>query len=163
MPAGHEAIRAARARTAVELPAPTTGRGIVQSAIGATALLAITTALAAADPGSLAGPALAVALAMFFGGMGALVWSYLVAVGRSRESEIGLAGLYGLSGTAPTAVRVRLLGAAVAQVVIAAIGIAIRPFSSLAFGFLAVMWGIGLTGLWGARHGAFPPRRRAIG
>ncbi len=156
MPPGREAI--VRNRPRVDLPPPTTGRRIVQAAIGATVLLAITTAVAAVDPRRLGGPALAVALVMFFAGTGALIWSYLIAIGRSRESEIGLAGLYGLSGTAPTEVRVRLIGSAVAQVVIAGIGIAIRPFSNLAFGFLAVMWGIGLTGLWGARHGVFPPR-----
>ena len=160
MPPGREATRPARARSAVsvDLAAPTAGRRIVQASIGVTVLMAVTTALAAIDIGTLAVPALIVALVMFFGGTAALVWSYLIALGRSREHEIGLAGLYGLSGTAPTVVRIRLLGAVVAEVVIAAIGVAARPYSSLAFGFLAVMWGIGLAGLWGARHGAFPPR-----
>jgi len=38
---------------------------------------------------------------------------------------------------------------------------AARPNSSLAFGILAPLWGQGLAGLWGARHGAFPPRPAA--
>ena len=158
MPPGHEVTRLARSRPSVDLPDASTGGRIVQAALGATALLAITTVMAALDPGSLAAPALVVALVMFFGGTAALIWSYFLAIGRRRESEIDLAGLYGLSGSAPTPVRLRLLGSAVVQVVIAGGGIAARPFSSLAFGLLAVMWGIGLTGLWGARHGSFPRR-----
>ncbi|MHB8463675.1 MAG: hypothetical protein ACYDH6_05950 [Acidimicrobiales bacterium] len=158
MPPGREAVRPARAQRDVALADASTGRGIVVASIGASAVLAITTVLAAVDIDALAVPALVVALTMFFGGTAALIWSYFVALGRSREVEIDLAGLYGLSGSAPTPVRVRLIGAAVAQLVIASGGIAVHPYSSLAFGFLAVMWGIGLIGMWGARHGAFPPR-----
>ena len=32
----------------------------------------------------------------------------------------------------------------------------IRPFTAVAFGILAPMLGLGLMGLWGARHGRFP-------
>jgi hypothetical protein len=35
---------------------------------------------------------------------------------------------------------------------------AARPFSSLAFGILAPMFGLALLALWGAVHGRFPPR-----
>jgi hypothetical protein len=35
---------------------------------------------------------------------------------------------------------------------------AVRPFSSLAFGVLVPVSGLGLMGLWGARYGTFPPR-----
>jgi hypothetical protein len=158
MPPGAEATRRERARPDVTLPDPGTGAGIMKASIGGTVLLAVATPIAAIDPHSIGLPALIIALVMFFGGMAALVWSYLVAIGRSRESEIGLAGLYGLSGSAPARVRAVLLGSAAAEVVIGLAGVAARPYSSLAFGILAVMWGIGLTGLWGARHGAFPPR-----
>jgi hypothetical protein len=33
-----------------------------------------------------------------------------------------------------------------------------RPF--VAFSVLAPLWSLGLAGLWGARHGTFPPRDR---
>ena len=34
----------------------------------------------------------------------------------------------------------------------------IRPFTEVAFGILAPMFGLGLMALWGGRHGTFPPR-----
>jgi hypothetical protein len=43
-------------------------------------------------------------------------------------------------------------------VVIAFTAAGIRPYSSLAFSILAPMWGLGLSGLWGARYGTFGPR-----
>ena len=57
--------------------------------------------------------------------------------------------------------RVRLFGALGAQVVVAVATAAARPYSSLSFGILAVMWGLGMIGLWGARYGAFQPRQPA--
>jgi hypothetical protein len=35
-----------------------------------------------------------------------------------------------------------------------------RPFTTLAFGILTPMLGLGLNGLWGSRHGRFGPRKR---
>ena len=35
---------------------------------------------------------------------------------------------------------------------------AARPFTPLAFGVLAPMFGLGVMGLWGAKFGTFPPR-----
>jgi hypothetical protein len=164
MPLGHELARERRPpRPEITLPDPAAGTGLMRAAVAATALLAVTTALGAIAPHALAVPALIVALAMFFGGTAALLWSYLLAIGRSRELQIDVAGLYALSGSAPKRIRVVFLGSVAAQVAIAVGGIAVRPRSSLAFGFLAVMWGIGLTGLWGARHGSFPARAPGAG
>jgi len=157
MPPGREAAPT-RARPAVAFADPSAGRRIALASYAGTGLLLATTLLAVAAPGSLDAPALVVALAMFFGGIGAFAAAYVVAVGRSRELDIGLAGLYGLSGSAPTPVRVRLFGSLGVEVVVAVAGAAIRPATSLAFGILAPMWGLGVAGLWGARHGAFPAR-----
>jgi hypothetical protein len=99
-----------------------------------------------------------VSLAMFAAGTVIFLWAYAIAVSRSRTVEIGIGGLYFLAGTAPNPVRVHLLGSLAAQVVISIAAAAIRPYSSLAFGILAPMWGLGLTGLWGARYGQFSPR-----
>jgi hypothetical protein len=44
------------------------------------------------------------------------------------------------------------------QVVVVVAAASIRPFTEVAFGILAPMYGLGLMALWGARHGAFPPR-----
>ena len=34
----------------------------------------------------------------------------------------------------------------------------IRPYTEVAFGILAPMFGLGLMGVWGGRYGEFPPR-----
>jgi len=143
---------------AVRLADPSTGRAIVVASFVGTALLAVTTLLAVVAPHVLDLPALVVALAMFFAGMAAFAWAYVVAIGRSRESELSLAGVFGLAGSTPSPVRIRLLGSLAVEVAVALGGAAIRPSTSLSFGILAPMWGLGTVGLWGARHGAFPPR-----
>jgi len=153
MPPGREARppRPARAeRPEITLAGPSAGRRIVVASWIGTALLAVTAVAGDIAPHTLDVPALVVALAMFFGGIGAFVWAYLVAVGRSRESEIGLSGVYGLAGSAPRAVQIRLFGSFGAEVVVAIATAAVRPYSTLSFGVLAVMWGLGLVGLWGA-------------
>jgi len=48
-----------------------------------------------------------------------------------------------------------------AQIVIAAVTAAARPFTTLAFGVLTPVFGLGLNSLWAARHGNFPPRKPA--
>ena len=74
-------------------------------------------------------------------------------------------GLYLLRRRTPTPSRVRrlMLGALLAQIMIAAITTFTRldgpdgePGSSLALGFIVPMFGFGLNGLWAAFHGAFP-------
>jgi len=60
-------------------------------------------------------------------------------------------------GTAPRPVRVRLLGAFAVQVVVALVTSSIRVYTEVAFGILVPMLGLGLAGLWGARHGRFRP------
>jgi len=166
MPPGREALPrradavAARraARPQVALAEPTAGRAIVTASWGGTAALAVTACAAAAAPHPFETPALIVALVLFFAGIVAFFWAYAIAVGRSRLDAVGLPGVFGLSGSAPTSVRVRLLGSVAAQLAVAVATASIRLYSSLSFGLLAVMWGLGLTGLWGARYGAFPPR-----
>ena len=164
MPPGREARppRPDRApRPVVAMAEPSAGRGIVVASWVGTGLLTVTAVAGAIAPHTLGVPALVVALLMFFGGIGAFAWAYLIAIGRSRESEISLGGVFGLAGSAPSSVRVRLFGSLGAQVAVALATAASRPYSSLSFGVLAVMWGLGMIGLWGARYGAFPPRQPA--
>jgi hypothetical protein len=96
------------------------------------------------------------------------LWSYVQAVQRSRTDEISVVSLYLLAGSpTPTAVRRPMLGLLAVQVA-TAVGTTFarlegpdgEPGSSLAVGFLVPMLGFGLNGLWAARHGTFPPRRR---
>ena len=92
-------------------------------------------------------------------GFVAFVASYLTAVARSRTDEITVAGVYFLIGCAPKPVQRTLLWSFGAQVAIAIGAASLRPYTAVAFAILAPLDGIGLSGLWGARHGTFPPRK----
>ena len=101
-----------------------------------------------------AGPAL-VLLAV---GSGAFLWAFALAVERSRAEEIGVGGLFFLEGCAPRRVQVVMMASVAVQTIVPLAVAVVRPFT--AFAVLAPVWSLGLAGLWGARHGTFPPRRR---
>ncbi|HEY5888008.1 MAG TPA: hypothetical protein VIT24_09805 [Acidimicrobiales bacterium] len=135
-----------------------TSARILQVATWSTVVLAVFAAGAVALPETLAVPYAVVGFAYFIAGCAAFLWSYGVAVGRSRTDELSVAGIYFLTGSAPSAVKRRLLGAVVVQSAIAVAAAAARPFTAVAFGVLAPLFALGLTGLWGARFGTFPER-----
>lgn len=100
-----------------------------------------------------------VALVLFVAGTVAFLWAYGVAINRSRTDAIGIGGLYFLAGdTAPSAVRRSMMASLAAQTIVALATASARPFTSLAFGVLVPVFGMGLAGLWGARYGTFEPR-----
>jgi hypothetical protein len=138
---------------------------IIKASWIGTAIFGITAIAATIDPDLFAGVALAVALVLFLVGCVIFFVAFGSAVARSREVEIGIGGLYFLAGTAPRAVQLHLLGSLGTEVAIAFATASVRPFTSLAFGLLVPVYGLGLCGLWGARHGTFgarvpsPPRR----
>jgi hypothetical protein len=136
---------------------PTKGAAIIRASWIGTAALAVTS-IPAAVLERWPGPAVAVDLGLFLAGAIVFLWAYGIAVGRSREHEIGIGGLYFLQGTAPKPARNQLLGSLAAQTVIAIGTAAARPFTALAFGILVPVWGLALCGLWGARYGRFGPR-----
>jgi hypothetical protein len=85
--------------------------------------------------------------------------AYATAVARSRTDAIGLGALFFLTdGAAPAAVRRSFWLWTSVQVVVGLAAAAARPFTPVAFGVLAPIVGLGLMGLWGARHGVFPER-----
>ena len=92
--------------------------------------------------------------------IGTLVFAlaFLRAVGRSRTETIGIGGLFFAAGSTPARVRAWLMGSLVVQTVAAIVFASIRLYTPVAFGVLAPMWALGLTGLWVAGHGTFPPR-----
>ncbi len=97
----------------------------------------------------------AVSLALF--GIGIAVWLYAFAyavVRSARGDDIVVASWVFLDGSAPAGVRRHLLGATGVSIVLAAIAAVANPF-----GVLVPLLPLGLAALWGARHGAFPPRR----
>jgi hypothetical protein len=135
------------------------GRVIRRASLAGTALFAVTATVAAAvDGGPLRGVAAVVAVALFVAGSLAYLAGYARAVQRSRTHVIAMSGLIFLAGSAPPTVRRQLLGATAAQVVVALATASVRPFTSLAFGVLAPVFGLGLQCLWAARHVQFPAR-----
>lgn len=138
---------------------PEEGRGgrIVRASWAGTAAFAATSVLAAfVRPASVV--ALVVALVLLAAGVVAFAAAYVSAVRRSRTHQIGVWGLFFLEGSAPPGLRRRLLGSAAVEAMVAVATAAARPNTSLAFGILVPVYGLGLSGLWGARHGRFPPR-----
>jgi hypothetical protein len=124
-----------------------------------TAVFVVTAAVSAAAMGWTRYVAGAVAVVLFVAGIVAFVMAYAAAVQRSRRDEMGIGGLFFLAGeTAPKPVKRRLNGALTVQVVVGLATAAARPYTSLALGTLVPMFGIGLNGIWGARHGTFGAR-----
>jgi len=146
----------------------TLGPAIVNwSWIGTGAYTAIAI-LAAIWPDHLASAAAVVSIVLFLVGCVVFLAAYAIAVQRSRTQVIGIGGLYFLSGTAPVRIRVRLLSSLGVQLAVAIVTSSVRLYTPLAFGFLVPVYGLGLCGLWGARHGTFadrppPPHRRPRG
>lgn len=127
-------------------------------AIGATAVFVIVQVAADVHPGGgVLAFAVAWSLLLFVTGSVAFLWAFLVAAGRSRDEQITIAGLVWLTGAAPARVA-RVLRSAVGLLVVAALATAaVRPFTALAFGILAPMFGLGCLAWWAARHGTFAP------
>jgi hypothetical protein len=104
----------------------------------------------------------AVDLGLFVGGTAAFLWSFAVAVGRSRTEEISVAALYLLGGGIVPRRLALAMHACLALQVVVGLGAAIarsstdgRPGSALAFGVLVPVLGVGLNGVLAVRHGTF--------
>jgi hypothetical protein len=137
---------------------PVRGPAIIRASWIGTVIFAVTAILSAIDPRTFIAVSVGVAMILFFAGIGIFFWAYAVAVGRSRTDLIGMGGLFFLAGSAPRSVQRSLLGSLAVEVVVALATAAVHPFTPLAFGVLAPMFGLALCGLWGARHGTFAPR-----
>jgi fructose-specific phosphotransferase system IIC component len=135
---------------------------IVRVDLWATGVFTVVAVGAAVWSGLLV-PAVAVDLALFLAGCVAFLYAYFRGIGRSREDAITLAGLFFLAeGAAPRPIAHALRLLLAAQVVVAVATAAARPFSSLAFGILAPMFGLAMLAVWGAVHGRFPPRTQGL-
>jgi hypothetical protein len=141
---------------------------IVRSNILITGVFTVLTFVAAwlFTPG-LRGMIVAVDLALFAIGCFAFIWSYFSGVQRSRTDEISVAGLFALAGgVAPRRITMVMNSCLAAQVVVGLIGAIVRSStdgragSTLAFGVLVPIFGLGLNGLWSSRLGVFPPRQQ---
>jgi hypothetical protein len=109
-----------------------------------------------------------VSMSLFAIGVVTTLWAYTRALERSRTEEVGVANLYLLTGhTAPPRVKRTMSGALALQVVAAVtgawvgvVGLDKGDLNALAFGVLVPMFGIGVNGVWAARHGSYGPRVR---
>ena len=146
---------------------------VVRANVLATSLFVVSSGLAALifdGPWKVQG--VVVSLVLFAVGVAAFLWGYWTAVQRSREVEMSVAELYFLMGAAvPKRIKQVMLGCLSVQSVAALVTAIARPStpasdggstagSTLAFGVLVPVLGLGLNGLWAARSGRFPPRRR---
>ena len=135
------------------------GATLVNVAFVGTGLLVGTSVAAALAPDSFERLHAVLSVVLFAVGTGALLWAYALGVTRSRADEVTLAGLFFLGGdTAPREVRRPLRLALAVQVVAVVVAASIRPYTEVAFGVLAPMFGLGLMATWGGRYGSFPPR-----
>ena len=144
------------------------GAGIVRLDLVGTALFVL--ALAIAVPLKARRPAQfligGVSMLLFAIGVATTLWAYTRALDRPRVEEVGVTNLYLLTGaTASPAVKRTMLAALVAQIVAGiggawtgVVGLDEGQLNALAFGVLVPMFGIGMNGLWAARHGSY--RRR---
>jgi hypothetical protein len=149
--------RVVKARDA-DLDAAPEGEAIINASWAGTGVYVALALAGTILPDTFAIPTAIVSGALFLVGCVAFFWAYAVAVSRSRTDLIGIGGLYFLAGTAPKVVRFRLRSSFALEIVAALVSSSIRPFTPMAFGFLVPVFGLGLCGLWGARHGTFEPR-----
>jgi hypothetical protein len=148
------------ARAEDDLDVSVQGAAIINASWAGTGLYVALAVAGTIVPDWFAVPTAAVSIALFFVGCVVFLWAYAKAVSRSRTDLIGIGGLYFLAGTAPKAVRFRLRLSLALEIVAAVVSASVRPFTPMAFGFLVPVYGLGLSGFWGARYGTFD--RRAV-
>lgn len=98
----------------------------------------------------------AVVTSLVLFGISIPVWIVALVRGAIRTTEgdaVDVAGLFFLSGSAPKVIKRHLFGATTVCLTVGMVTAFREPFS-----FLAWMLPFGLAGLWGARHGTYPPR-----
>ncbi len=131
---------------------PVKGRSIIQASWAGTAVFAATALPAASGVDGAGYVNVVVSLVLF----GVSIPVSLVALGRAAVragagERITVTGLFFLSGSAPTPVRLHLLGSLVVALVVTAVSASAEPF-----GVLVPVYQLSLAGLWAALHGSFP-------
>jgi hypothetical protein len=130
---------------------------IVRASWAGTVVFAVMSGLAVAAHGA-RGVAAVIDVLLFVAGTVAFITALGRAFARSRTEELTLPGLVFLSGSAPPDVRRHLLASVAVEVVAAFTTAGLRPYTSLAFGILVPVYGLGLAGLWGATRGTYAAR-----
>jgi hypothetical protein len=133
------------------------GRGIVVASWLGDLLFAVTAIPIALGASALDDPAVVIALLLFFASL--VVWFWALgsaAVRTTRGDDVQVWSLFLLEGRVPARVRFHLYGSFVV-----CLAITVATASANPFGVLVPMYPLGLIGLWGARHGVYPPRKTA--
>ncbi|MFA5884789.1 MAG: hypothetical protein WDA60_13125 [Acidimicrobiia bacterium] len=131
------------------------GRVIIGASWAGNVAFLVTAVLAALGVTALEDAAIAVALALFFASLVVWVWALLVAIARTAQGDdVAVTTLFLLEGRVPGRARWLLYGSLAVCLAVTVATAAANPF-----GVLVPMYPLGLIGLWGARHGTFPPRR----
>ena len=131
------------------------GRGIVLASWIGDVLFAITAIPVAVGVDAFNDPAVVVALVLFFASLVVWCWALgLAAVRTTRGDDVQVWSLFLLEGPVPARVRWHLYGS-----LVVCLAITIASASANPFGVLVPMFPLGLVGLWGARHGVYPPRK----
>jgi hypothetical protein len=131
------------------------GRPIVRASLAGTAIFTLLAVLAVLVE-AIVPVFVVVSLLMFAAGCVLFVVAFLAAVDRSRTETIGIGGLFFGAGSMPGRVQLLLMGSLTVEVVVGVGAAIVRLYTALAFGTLAPMWALGLSGLWAARFGRFP-------
>ena len=131
------------------------GRGIVVASWIGDGLFAVTAIPVALGVDALDDPAVVVALLLFFASLVVWCWALgLAAVRTTRGDDVQVWSLFLLEGRVPARVRWLLYGS-----LAVCLAITVGTASANPFGVLVPMFPLGLVGLWGARHGVYPPRK----
>ena len=131
------------------------GRGIIVASWVGDVLFAVTAIPVALGVDALDDPSVVVALLLFFASLVIWCWALgLAAVRTTRGDDVQVWSLFLLEGRVPARVRWHLYGSFVV-----CLAITVGTASANPFGVLVPMFPLGLVGLWGARHGVYPPRK----
>lgn len=123
-----------------------------------TGLFVLTAVAAALSSGPVRVVAVLVALALFIVGTGAMLVAFFAGVSRSRTEVVSVASLFLLLGSVPKAIAREFHVLTLVQVVTGVATASMALFTSVAFGILVPMLGLGISALWAAWFGTFPPR-----
>jgi hypothetical protein len=131
------------------------GRGIIVASWLGDLLFAATAIPVALGVNTLDDPAVVLALVLFFASLVVWFWALgLATVRTTRGDDVQVWSLFLLEGRVPARVRWHLYGSFVV-----CLAVTVATASANPFGVLVPMYPLGLVGLWGARHGVYPPRR----
>lgn len=128
------------------------GRALIAASWAGTGAFAVSALwVVAGGPGY---PAVVVALVLFVASMPLSLYALARgAVRTARDAErVSVGGLFFLSRSAPTPVRLSLLGSLAVCLAVTAVTASAEPF-----GVLVPVWPLAVCGAWAARHGTFPP------